>query len=135
MTQSLKVESLRQNIEAFLRHLRTAKNASAFTLMSYKTDLDQLVQFLEDTKTEEITKNSLRAFLALLFKGGLKATTVNRKLASLRSLFKYLCQQEIIEVNPALSLSFLKTEKKLPSFLSYETISTALELPDTNTFA
>lgn len=128
------LESLTQNIDKFLKHLRSTKNASVFTLMSYKTDLYQFGKFLKETNSKEITRNSVRSFLALRFKDGLKATTVNRKLASLRSFFKFLSQNELIETNPALNLSFLKTEKKLPSLLTYETILKALELPDANTF-
>jgi tyrosine recombinase XerC len=132
--QLLRVETVKGHIDDFLEHLRSEKNASNFTLKAYKTDLNQFVQFLEDTNTGEITKKSLRSFLALLFKGGLKATTVNRKLASLKSFFKFLCIQERLDTNPALNLFFLKTEKKLPFFLNYETIMQALELPDMNTF-
>ncbi|MFQ5824641.1 MAG: site-specific tyrosine recombinase/integron integrase [bacterium] len=131
--QLLTVDKLKPCIDKFIQHLRLEKNASDFTLKAYKTDLCQFVQFLDDTNIQEITKKSLRSFLALLFQGGLKATTVNRKLASLRSFFKFVCLQEIIDTNPTLNLGFLKTTKNLPSFLSYETIMTALEFPDINT--
>lgn len=132
--QSLRVETAKVYVEEFLAHLRSEKNASDFTLKAYKTDLSQFVQFLEDTNTQEITKKSIRSFLSLLFKGGLKAATVNRKFTCLKSFFKFLCIRELIDFNPTLNLSFLKTERKLPSFLEYETIMTALELPDMNSF-
>lgn len=120
--KSLRVDELHLFIDEFLQHLRTEKNASPFTLTSYETDLRQLGQFLLDMKLEEVSKNSVRAFLATLSKGGLRATTVNRKLACLRTFFKYLCALEIIDVNPAQPFFFLKEEKKLPAFFNYETI-------------
>lgn len=134
MAQSLTVDNLVPYIDSFIRYLKSEKNASEFTLRSYSTDLHQLAQFFEDTDTGEISKNAIRAFLAMLFKGGMKATTVNRKLAAIRSFFKYLSLQEITDTNPTLNLPFLKSPKKLPSYLSYETIFKALDLPDTTTF-
>lgn len=132
--QLLRVDTAKEYIDKFLTHLRIEKNASDFTLKAYKSDLGQFVQFLEDTNTQKITKKSIRSFLALLFKGGLKSATVNRKLASLKSFFKFLCMRELVDCDPTLNLYFLKTDRRLPSFLEYETIMTALEFPDMNTF-
>jgi len=132
--KSLKVDLLNQYIDEYIQYLRVEKNASPFTLESYATDLAQFAEFLTQDNQHAITKNSLRAFLATLSRGGLKATSVNRKLACLRSFFKYLCAREILKVNPALSLFFLKEEKKLPEFLSYETIVKAIKLINIATF-
>ncbi|MFQ5772399.1 MAG: tyrosine recombinase XerC [bacterium] len=132
--KSLTVKLLAQYIDKYLLHLQLEKNASNFTLKAYKTDLYQFLDFLRENRNQEITKNALRSFLALLFKGGLKATTVNRKLACLRSFFKYLCVQEVIATNPAQALYFLKKEKKLPQYFSYETILKALKLIDTTSY-
>jgi integrase/recombinase XerC len=132
--KSLKVDLLDQYIDDYINHLRVEKNASPFTLEAYATDLSQFAEFLTEENQQAITKNSLRAFLAMLFRSGLKAASVNRKLACLRSFFKYLCAREILEVNPALPLFFLKKEKKLPEFLSYETIVKAINLTRTETF-
>ena len=120
--KSLRVDELHYYIDEFLQHLRNEKNASQFTLTSYETDLRQFAQYLADESYEEISKNSVRSFLAILSKGGLKATSVNRKLACLRTFFKFLCAREILDTNPAQPLFFLKKEKKLPSFFNYETI-------------
>lgn len=131
----LKTDELHFRIDEFLQHLRSERNASQFTLTSYETDLRQFAQFLHDEKLDEITKNSVRAFLAILSKGGLKATTVNRKLACLRTFFKYLCAQEVLEFNPAQPLYFLKKEKRLPSFFNYETIAKGIESTQKDSFA
>lgn len=118
----LTVSLLSHYIDKFIRHLQLEKNASDFTLRAYKTDLRQFLQFLEESEDTEISKNSLRAFLALLSHGGLQASTINRKLACFRAFFKFLCVQEVIDTNPSQTLYFLKKEKKLPAIFAYETI-------------
>ena len=133
MVQSLTAKTLKFHITNFLRHLRIEKNVSRFTLSAYQLDLGQLLQFTEEHDLHEITRKSLRSFLASLSKKGLKASSVNRKLTSLRSFFKYLCSQEVLDSNPAATLLYLKKEKKLPSFFQYEVILKALSFPDTNT--
>ncbi len=130
----LTVNVLHDTIDDFIEYLKFEKNASDFTLKSYRTDLKQLLEFLEETGTKEITRNSLRSFLALLSRGGLKAATVNRKLACFRAFFKYLCVQQVIDVNPSQTLYFLKKEKRLPSTVSYETISKACDNINKNNY-
>jgi len=131
MMQSLSAKTLQFHIINFLRHLRLEKNASRFTLSAYQLDLEQLLQFTEERDIHEITRKSLRSFLASLSKKGLKASSINRKLTSLRSFFKYLCSQETLDSNPAATLLYLKKEKKLPSFFQFEVILKALSFPDT----
>ena len=131
MMQSLSAKTLQFHIINFLRHLRLEKNASRFTLSAYQLDLEQLLQFTEEHGLHEITRKSLRSFLASLSKKGLKASSINRKLTSLRSFFKYLCSQETLDSNPAATLLYLKKEKKLPSFFQFEVILKALSFPDT----
>jgi integrase/recombinase XerC len=133
--KSLRRDQLPRYIEDFLQHLRSEKNASPFTLDSYETDLRQFAQFLADTKRDEVSKNSVRAFLAMLAKGGLKAATVNRKLACFRSFFKYLCAREALDANLARPFFFLKEEKRLPAFFKYETIVAGIHATDSETFA
>jgi len=133
--KSLRVDELHHYIDEFLQHLRNEKNASQFTRDSYGTDLRQFALFLVDETYQEVSKNSVRAFLAILSKGGLKAASVNRKLACLRTFFKYLCAQEILDTNPAQPLFFLKKEKRLPSFFNYETIVKGIQGTDRDSFA
>ncbi|HEX9654500.1 MAG TPA: site-specific integrase, partial [bacterium] len=133
--KSLRVDEFERYIDEFLQHLRTEKNASQFTLTSYETDLRQFAQYLADAKLKDASKNSVRSFLAMLAKGGLKAVTVNRKLACLRTFFKYLCAREILDLNPAQPLFFLKKEKKLPAFFNSETIFKAIQSIDVDGFA
>jgi len=76
MMQSLSAKTLQFHIINFLRHLRLEKNASRFTLSAYQLDLEQLLQFTEEHDIHEITRKSLRSFLASLSKKGLKASNL-----------------------------------------------------------
>lgn len=132
--QLLTAKNLSRHIETFIRHLRAERNASEFTIASYKTDLTQYLQFLHETDLGNVTRKTLRSFLASLYQRGMKPTTINRKLACLRAFLKFLCFNEVIETNPADSLDFLKKEKRLPQILSYERILKALNVPNCSTF-
>ncbi len=132
--KSLTVSGLGRHITSFLTYLESERNASPFTIASYGTDLTQLRRFLQTSGHDTVTRKALRAFLADLAQQGLGPASINRKLACLRSFFKYLCAHELLETNPAHSLSFLKKEKRLPGYFSYEAILKALHLPDTRTY-
>ena len=120
--------------DEFLNHLLVEVRCSAFTLTSYQTDLKQFQQFLNMNKFAEIDRRTLRAFLASLSQAGLKPSSINRKLACLRSFFKFLASRDIIEANPANSLNFLKKEKRLPHVISHEEIIRAIENIACNSF-
>ncbi len=122
------------HIASFLQYLRVERNASEFTRKSYATDLTRFVAFLNQQDMERIDKTSLRAYLASLAAAGFKPTTINRKLACLRSFFSFLCSREIIALNPAEAIRSLKQDKPLPKVLNFDEIVDALRLPDQTTF-
>lgn len=126
-----------QLLEKFLFYLKTEKNYSDHTVSAYATDLTQFYQYLEEInklKLNQIDKFVLRSFLSHLKEEGFKSKSINRKMACIRSFFKYLIKMDLLEKNPTATLFSLKTEKHLPASLSYQAILTALELPDENTF-
>jgi integrase/recombinase XerC len=107
-------------VRGYLEYLETERNYSAHTILSYETDLMSLVQFLRNEKIEsfdQVHKESLRAFIGFLLDEGFGQRSVARKIASLRSFFKYLRRYKIIEGNPALVLITPKVGKRLPMFL------------------
>jgi len=134
MQPSLSVNEVKPQTESFLRYLRVEKNASRFTLRSYQIDLEQFFSYLKEQEALRIDRKAIRDFLARLAHRGLQPSTMNRKLASLRSFFKFLKARGLIESNPAESLSFLKQSKRLPQILSYKIIMQAMSLPDAATF-
>jgi integrase/recombinase XerC len=120
----------------FLEYLETERNYSANTILSYETDLMSMVNFLnsEGIKSfKDVHKESLRAFIGFLVDSGFSQRSVARKIASMRSFFKYIRRQKIIEGNPALVLITPKVNKRLPSFLNERAVQQLLSLPDTAT--
>ncbi|MFY0605726.1 MAG: tyrosine-type recombinase/integrase [Cyclobacteriaceae bacterium] len=108
-------------IDSFLKYLRYEKRSSEHTTQSYQRDLDQLKLFLAENldvlKIEEATYAHLRAWVVYLVDSGLAPVTVNRKVATLKSFYKYLLIRGHVAENPANRLKPLRTEKKLPSFV------------------
>ena len=123
-------------VAKYLSHLRNERNYSEHTIISYGVDLAQFISFLESQNIVEglsnLQKSTFRTYLAHLADLGLKAKSINRKLACLRSFFKYLLKIGEIDRNPLVNLFSLKMEKKLPKTLSFDSISEALSMPDEN---
>ena len=122
---------MKKELKAFLDHLRYEKNASPHTVASYRIDLDQLADYLEDKKValKEIDNFILRGFLARLHERKNKRSTIARKLASIRSFFQFCLKRRWLEDNPARVVATPKQERHVPSFLSEEEMSHFLDLP------
>jgi tyrosine recombinase XerC len=123
-------------VRRYLEYLEIERNYSAHTILSYETDLLGLVQFLRQKGIEsfdEVRKESLRRYIGFLLDNGLSQRSVARKIASVRSLFKYLRRQKVIEGNPALVLITPKTGKRLPVFLDENSVQQLIASPGTAT--
>ncbi|MEP4535089.1 MAG: tyrosine-type recombinase/integrase [Cyclobacteriaceae bacterium] len=108
-------------IDSFLKFLEYEKRFSQHTLTAYQRDLKQFKLYLLETYELEdflqVNHAILRSWIVSLMESGVSPTTVNRKIATLKSFFKFLQSREYIDQNPASRLKPLKTEKKLPSFV------------------
>ncbi len=105
---------------AFLRHLAVERNASAHTLRSYANDLTDFQRFLAGRGTPDMTAADLRlvrAWLAALHARGLAPASVARKLAAVRSCFRFLVRRGVLEGNPAREARSPRQPRKLVSFL------------------
>ncbi|MGR3219649.1 MAG: tyrosine recombinase XerC [Candidatus Anammoxibacter sp.] len=121
-------------VNRFLRELEFERNFSKHTLRAYNIDLSQFLSFLKKEKQENlegINNLQLRKFLAFLRDKGCSKCTIGRKMASLRSLYKYLLKKDILDHNPVLNVRIPKKEKKLPDFLDIHEMETLLNTPDT----
>ncbi|BDC52552.1 tyrosine recombinase XerC [Bryobacterales bacterium F-183] len=110
--------ALRESIDAYLGELERA-NSSAHTLRNYRSDLEQWLAYLTPPggaapEVREIDLLTLREWLAHLYDNDLEATSIRRKLAAVRSLFKFLLRNGAIEKNPARLLRTPKSPKTLP---------------------
>jgi tyrosine recombinase XerC len=123
-----------RELESFIAHLKHERNASPHTIASYKRDLLQLAQYLEErgVSIKKVDNLSLRGFLTLLYERGEKKSTVGRKLAAIRSFFQYCVRKGWMEDNPAKVVSTPKQDKPVPSFLSEEEMEEFLDLPRTD---
>lgn len=118
-----------KGIEQFLASLRE-RNASPHTIKAYATDLGQFKEFLGgDVQCVEIDHIRVRGFLSHLYDKGLSKTSVARALAAVRSLYKWLAREGVVDQNPALLVSTPKLPKKLPRVPTIEELNTVLDSP------
>ena len=106
-------------LQKFYEYLRFEKRFSEHTLVAYTTDLEQFVVFSEVTSLQAITQLKsvfIRGWIVQLMEDGYSNKSVNRKLASLRTLFKWLRKEGISVENPMSRIRGPKVEKRLPSF-------------------
>lgn len=113
--------SLSLTIDKFTKDLEH-KDRSAFTIAAYRKDLEQLVDFLENNKInlwEEVDLKVLNRFINKLINGNeLSLKTISRKINSIRTFFKYLISQKIINENYALKLKHPKVSRHIPRVLT-----------------
>ncbi|MGB3183263.1 MAG: tyrosine-type recombinase/integrase [Cyclobacteriaceae bacterium] len=111
-------------IESFLRYLAFEKRASPHTISSYRIDLNQFQEYLTFFHTSFDSEDLLfsakhpdiRGWVISLSEQNLEATSINRKIASLRTFYKYLMKYHDLEKDPAYKVRNIKTPKKLPAF-------------------
>jgi integrase/recombinase XerC len=121
---------MKDHIEAFLEALRN-RAVSEFTLTNYAIDLRDFEAFLELRKTEiqAVDHVTVRDFLGYLYERGLKKTSVARKLACLRTFFKFLVRDGRLKTNPAELIASPRLPKRLPSFLAEAEAAIVVESP------
>jgi integrase/recombinase XerC len=112
-------------IKSFLSYLQFEKRFSEHTLTAYATDLEQFAAFLtqEEIPIESAQYQNIRYWIISLVEDGRHPTTVNRKMASVRSFYKFLLRQKKIRTNPAQRLQALKSPKRLPQFVQENDIN------------
>jgi integrase/recombinase XerC len=121
-------------VQQFLNFLMSEKNASPHTVKNYQIDLRVFFSFLKQKPVSEITYLDIRAFLADLKTQGFSKSTMSRKLACVRSFFKFLARENILTANPASGIATPKRDKRLPSFLNDDEILKLLEAPSKTTW-
>jgi tyrosine recombinase XerC len=125
-------------IRSYLDYLDAERNYSSHTLQAYEHDLHQFLQFLQSHKIpsfNSVERENLRSYFRMLVEGGAGKRTVARKIASLRSFFKFLRRKGFLQSNPTLSLVTPKAERRLPVYLDEGAAERMLELPDNTTDA
>jgi integrase/recombinase XerC len=109
-------------IDSFLKYLEFEKRLSHHTVVAYKTDLQQFTDFIRDTFSELAAESAdfgmIRSWIISLVENNIQPLSINRKIACLRSFYKFLLRQEAITKDPMRKIKILKTKKQLPSFVN-----------------
>lgn len=121
-------------LKRFLTYLSVEKSSSLLTVNNYEKDIKSFAEFLverfnEDFHWKQVGPLDIRAYLAFLNKEEYARRTIARKISALRSFYKYMVRENILEYNPFAKVRTPKLEKKLPVFLEEFEINELLNLP------
>lgn len=120
--------------DSFLDYLRQERGYSPKTIESYATDLKEFEAYLESADSglllTDVDSSVVRNWMMTLMDGGMKATSVNRKLSALRSFYRYLLRKELIAASPMQTVRGPKKKKPLPFFLREEEMDRLLDDTD-----
>lgn len=124
-------------VDEFINFVKTERGYSSHSVTAYAKDLSELAIYIDSEKIEDNIEKVdffvLRGFIAGLYDRNLSKSTIERKISTLKSFFKFLYKRGILQDNPARMLKFPKKEKYLPSVFNIDDILTLLELPDKST--
>ncbi len=119
-------------IEKFINYIKYEKRFSNHTSLNYQKDLIDFIEY-ENKEINNIKMSDIRKYLKYLHDKKYTNATISRKVSTLKSFFKYLESENIIETNPMLLISNPKKEKKLPNFLNYKDLEKLLNAPNLKT--
>ena len=118
-------------VDQFLTHLEHEKRYSKNTLESYATDLNQFSAYLQEEFPDFTLSNAgfkiVRSWIYQLSEDELSPRSINRKIACLKSYYKYLRRQGVISVDPTLKIKALKSPKRLPTFVEESNLAQLLD--------
>ena len=125
--------SLTSTTTRFLRYMATERNASDLTIKAYREDLFAFAEWIQNSgqsvSVDTLTPSHLRQFQAALQQAGYAKSTISRKLASLRSFFKFAMREGVTNTNPAKPLRNPRQNRKLPLVLSNDEVGRLLTAP------
>ncbi|MTI70212.1 MAG: site-specific tyrosine recombinase XerD [Firmicutes bacterium] len=122
------------HIESFITYLKEDRELSNNTIESYRRDLNQFNSFLTENNNKVINANKtiIITYLMYLKRKGRATSTVSRSLASIRSFYQYLLNENLIKKDPTINLKSPKQEKKLPEILTPKEVEILLDQPNSN---
>jgi integrase/recombinase XerC len=128
---------MRSAIQSFLNYLRVERNCSALTIKSYGEDLASILEYFRDfaggvPEIDAVTVATLRGYVAYMHECNYSRATMARRLACLRSFFRFCCREQLTSSNPAKALRTPRAGRRLPHFLSSEQIVQLLDAPAAN---
>lgn len=116
----------KQDLEDFKSYIIAEKNFSQHTAKAYCSDILSFLVWMDDESCEEVNFSKIRDYIHFIQKFNYKKTTIARKIASLRTFYKYLYREQKIDSNPAMNLNNPKRPKSLPKFLTPDEVEQIL---------
>ena len=126
---------MNKELDDFINYLEYERNYSDNTIIAYKNNILQLINYLESININDIKSvkyETIRGYLSYLHENKYKSKSISRMISSMRSFFKYLKVENIITNNPMTLISNPKLEKKLPKYLTINEVEKILNVPDMN---
>jgi integrase/recombinase XerC len=128
------MDSSIKHLDEFILYLRIEKNASPHTVNNYRADIERFFIFAREKSVGEVlfanvTSLLIRSYLANLKEEDYARRTIARRIAALRSFFRFLCREPVLAENPFKAIHTPKLEKRLPVFLDSREVADLLELP------
>lgn len=123
-------------LEKYVNFLQVERSASPYTIRNYITDLKEFLSFAQGQKIEsldQVDHTLIRSYLTWLVDKGTVKASIARKLSALRSFYRYLMREELVQKNPLAKTASPKLDKRLPTFLTETEIRQVLEAPDAST--
>ncbi|MDO4575207.1 MAG: tyrosine recombinase XerC [Planctomycetia bacterium] len=129
---------MRKTISRYLQYLAGERDASDYTLKSYREDLTALLEYLQQIhgkipQPAEVSIPDLRSYVAAMHEAEYSSATISRRLASMRSFFRFAQRDGAVDVNPAKVLRNPRAGRKLPHFLTTEEMDRLLAAPPVDT--
>jgi len=126
------VDDIESRLAAYMKYMEIEKNCSAYTLRNYRHDLEEFLVFLKGLGggtmpcPQDVSHGMVRLYMGDLQKKKLSKSSIARKLSAVRSFFRYLLREEVVDKNVPALVNTPKQTKRLPKFLYYSEIETLL---------
>ncbi len=123
-------------LDKYIRHLGVERGLSPYTVRNYSTDIQGFLDFLGRNgvaSLEKVDRSIMRRYLGWLHEQDIARGSINRKLSALRSFYRYLNRENLVNADPTSTVSAPKMERRLPTFLTIEEMTKLLKAPDVST--
>ena len=127
-----KINNNIQLLEEFQAYLDVERNLSPHTLRAYTADIEHFLYWLKDVNVAEVNTNTIRLYLSQIQVFDYSKTTITRKIAALRTFYRFLYRERVIEYNPVDGIKSPKKPKRLPSFLNEDEVELVMNQIEPN---
>lgn len=129
--------NFRKNVsvpKSYIDYLTAERGFSLNTIEAYENDIGHFLEYIDsrNKKVREVVEEDISSFIKCINRIGYTTATLSRKISSLKSFFKFLSEENILDKNPTYVIETPQVRRKLPSFLEVEEIEKILEQPDTD---